>query len=132
MNSDRHGVCLIINNKTFKGKTKRTGTDRDEENLVETWRYLGYHVEVHRDMNFQKTINIFGNIDDLLSGRRQMKNPSWLTTRLSVAFSHMAINLVSLVVTTKKYPLNTLKHHWEIVKNLVETQIFFSSRLAKV
>ena len=68
MNSDRHGVCLIINNKTFKGKTERTGTDRDEENLVETWRYLGYHVEVHRDMNFQKTINIFGNIDDFLSG----------------------------------------------------------------
>ena len=68
MNSNRHGVCLIINNKTFKDKTERKGTDRDEENLVETWRYMGYHVEVRRDMTFRKTVDIFCDIDDFLSG----------------------------------------------------------------
>ena len=68
MNSNRHGVCLIINNKTFKDQAERKGADRDEENLVETWRYMGYHVEVRRDMSFRKIVDIFCDIDDFLSG----------------------------------------------------------------
>ena len=39
MNAKRHGVATIINNKEFRSdehKTRR-GTDRDEQNLSETW-----------------------------------------------------------------------------------------------
>ena len=68
MASECHGVCLIINNNTLnKGLDERKGTDRDEENLVETWRYLGYHVEVRRGMSYQETINIFCDIDEFLN-----------------------------------------------------------------
>ena len=44
-----HGLCLIINNEEFVGQTDREGTALDERNLVQTFRFLGYKVEVHRD-----------------------------------------------------------------------------------
>ena len=69
MKSKRHGVCLIINNKTFDDQSEpRKGTDRDEANLVETWRYLGYHVEVRRNMSHDEIKSIFDKVDDFLSG----------------------------------------------------------------
>ena len=66
MKSKTHGVALIINNRDFTDATKhksRVGTDRDEHNLIETWRYLGYHVEVRRDVTKSKFVKIFCDID---------------------------------------------------------------------
>ena len=69
MEFKKHGMCLVINNKTFEDQSEpRKGTDRDEANLVETWLYLGYHVEVRRNMNHGKIKSIFDKVDDFLSG----------------------------------------------------------------
>lgn len=67
MKSKKHGVALIINNKIFTKQSKRDGTDRDEHNLIETWRYLGYHVEVRRDVKEREIWKIVDNIDTFLS-----------------------------------------------------------------
>ena len=48
MKSEKHGVALIINNIEFKTHPLRTGTERDEHNLTETWRFLGYHIVIMR------------------------------------------------------------------------------------
>ena len=77
MQSKKHGVCLIINNKTFKDPNhrERKGTDRDEYNLIETWRYLGYHVEVRREAKHQEITDIFYDIDKMLDKiNRKMKS----------------------------------------------------------
>ena len=77
MQSKKHGVCLIINNKTFKDPKhrERKGTDRDEYNLIETWRYLGYHVEVRREATLRKIMDIFYDIDDMLDRiKKKMKS----------------------------------------------------------
>ena len=66
MKSKTHGVALIINNRDFTDATRhksREGTDRDEYNLIETWRYLGYQVEVCRDITKSEFTKIFYNID---------------------------------------------------------------------
>ena len=54
-----HGICLIINNEAFERQNDREGTDIDEENLVLTFRYLGYIVEVYRDKTSEEIISIF-------------------------------------------------------------------------
>ena len=76
MQSKKHGVCLIINNKTFQDHRheEREGTDRDEYNLIETWRYLGYHIEVRREAKQKEIVDIFNDIDELLKNiNRKMK-----------------------------------------------------------
>ncbi len=67
MSNKKHGVCLIINNENFEvGLGKRAGTERDEYNLIQTWQYLGYHVEVRRDLTFGDIQDIFMDIDAFL------------------------------------------------------------------
>ncbi|KAM4808254.1 caspase-3 [Rhinophrynus dorsalis] len=54
------GLCLIINNKNFHPSTNmgtRNGTDLDARRLQETFRSLGYKVEIHND---RKCADIFG------------------------------------------------------------------------
>ncbi|KAL5509277.1 hypothetical protein EMCRGX_G004616 [Ephydatia muelleri] len=60
-----HGIALIINNEHFKKKNDREGTELDEKNLIETFRYLGYRVEVHRDKKKAEIETIFNDIKAL-------------------------------------------------------------------
>ena len=55
-----HGVAVVINNEVFIDKQKRgrEGTQVDEKNLVQVLRRLGYVVEVYRDCNAQKIVDI--------------------------------------------------------------------------
>ena len=53
-----HGICLIINNHRFyhptnpeKAHPERIGSEVDCHNLVETFRYLGYRVEVAENLS---------------------------------------------------------------------------------
>lgn len=66
MNHKRHGVALIINNKKFEKHEFRDGTDRDEENLIETWQFLGYYIIVFRDRTRDEMARIFAEIDKIL------------------------------------------------------------------
>lgn len=68
MNSHPHGTCLIINNKFFadEGHKVHHGTLCDEENLTETFRFLGYRVEVRREQTKPEIEQNFNNIDDLI------------------------------------------------------------------
>jgi hypothetical protein len=57
MDRDPHGICLIINNYEFyQGDTNldlltnRGGANKDQENLLETFRYLRYKVELHENL----------------------------------------------------------------------------------
>ena len=45
-----HGWALIINNYDFKPPNDLPGYQRDEEYLIETFRYLGYNVQVQRNL----------------------------------------------------------------------------------
>ena len=54
-----HGIAVIINNEEFETLSLREGTHIDEKNLIQTFRYLGYTVEVHRDKSSQQIIDIF-------------------------------------------------------------------------
>ena len=62
MKSSPHGIALIINNEVFKKQSKREGTEIDEKNLVQTFRYLGYTVEVHRNCESKKILDIMEDI----------------------------------------------------------------------
>ncbi len=66
MTSTRHGVALIVNNKKFQVHSERKGSDRDEANLVQTWLYLGYRVEVRRNLTSVEFSEIFKDIDRFL------------------------------------------------------------------
>ena len=71
MRGERHGVALIINNKKFDGHKERAGTDRDESNLVQTWLYLGYHVEVRRNCTGKEIEDIFQDVDGFLEASNE-------------------------------------------------------------
>ena len=73
MKSKRHGVAIIINNKNFSNLTARKGTDRDEENLIETWRFLGYYIIVFQDRSRDEMTRIFYEIDKILTA---VKDPT--------------------------------------------------------
>ena len=60
-----HGIALIINNENFKKHKDRKGTEFDEKNLIETFRYLGYRVEVHRDKKKAEIETIFNDLKAL-------------------------------------------------------------------
>ena len=55
-----HGTALIINNELFTAKEMsfRKGTAIDERNLTHVFRYLGYKVEVHRDLKSQEMLEV--------------------------------------------------------------------------
>lgn len=63
MKQKEHGVAIIFNNENFVGLPPRVGTDRDEENLIETFRFLGYRVEIRRDCTKAELEWVFDNID---------------------------------------------------------------------
>ena len=57
---------MIINNEHFKDPEQkvREGTQIDEENLVLTLLYLGYVVEVYRDLHKERILDVmkeYGN-----------------------------------------------------------------------
>ena len=83
MKSKRHGVALIINNKQFKAHSTRTGTDRDEYNLIETWLFLGYHVVVIRDCTKDELVRTFNEIDKLLESVKDVTHDSFVCCILS-------------------------------------------------
>lgn len=64
-----HGMALIINNESFAGKERRHGTDIDERHLTHAFRYLGYFVEVHREVDSQQMLAIMTEM-----GRRSHDN----------------------------------------------------------
>ena len=57
-----HGICMIINNEQFTKHPGREGTNIDECNIVQTFRHLGYVVEVHRDCTSDKIQELFEEI----------------------------------------------------------------------
>ncbi len=62
MTSHPHGLALIINNEKFKGHDQRDGTGVDENNLTVTLRYLGYNIEIHRDVATKDMIRLFEEV----------------------------------------------------------------------
>ena len=58
MKSFPHGVALIINNEVFAKQEDREGTSIDERNLTHAFRFLGYKVEVHRNLNSKEMLAI--------------------------------------------------------------------------
>ena len=60
MTSHPHGFAVIINNTNFCGNLKtREGSEIDEENLSETFRFLGYDVLIYQDCSAQQMQDIF-------------------------------------------------------------------------
>ena len=66
MTNVRHGVALIVNNEQFQRHPRREGSDRDEANLVQTWLFLGYRVEVRRNLTSVEMVEIFEDIDSFI------------------------------------------------------------------
>ncbi len=64
MNQTPHGLAVIVNNEHFTSHKRREGTDVDEKNLVTTMCYLGYNVEVHRNLTKKE-------IEDLIEDVRK-------------------------------------------------------------
>ena len=58
MNAFPHGTALIINNEQFERHAKRIGTSIDERNLIHVFRFLGYKVEVHRDLQADEMLEV--------------------------------------------------------------------------
>ena len=85
MKAEKHGVALIINNKVFLAKEHkvRTGTDRDEYNLIETWLFLGYHVVILRDCTRDEMAHTFEKIDHLLKSVAGVAHDSFVCFILS-------------------------------------------------
>ena len=65
MNSQKHGVALIINNKKLSEDSTYEMADCDELNLAETLKFLGYHVLKRQTCNHDVMVNIFEQIDRL-------------------------------------------------------------------
>ena len=53
-----HGIALIINNEVFAKQAEREGTSIDERNLTHAFRFLGYKVEVHRNLNSREMLSV--------------------------------------------------------------------------
>ena len=80
MSSFPHGIALIINNEEFSRQADREGTGIDEMNLIQTFRYLGYIVEVHRDCSASQMKDIF---DEVSTRRDHSKYDSFICCILS-------------------------------------------------
>ena len=91
MKEKKHGVAWIINNKDFEDKLNhqtREGTERDEDNLVETLRFLGYRIKIFRNLTKQETHKLFTDIDKDLSesnikAKNEVANDSFICCILS-------------------------------------------------
>ncbi|XP_033838949.1 caspase-8 [Periophthalmus magnuspinnatus] len=49
-NHNPRGLCVIINNESFRLLKKRAGTHEDARTLHETFTSLGFNVEIHQDL----------------------------------------------------------------------------------
>ena len=83
MKAKKHGVAVIFNNKKFKEHRTRLGTDRDEENLIETWQYLGYHIVVFKDCKRDEMAQLFMNIDSEILNDVDIEHDSFVCCILS-------------------------------------------------
>ena len=121
MKSKRHGVALIISNKEFTDKEThetRRGTERDEQNLSETWQFLGYYVIILRDCTRDEIVRTFDGIDKLLKKAalsEKVANDSFVCCILTHG-------LEGLVFGTDSQPLP----HNEIQKLLATSEILRS------
>ena len=79
MSSSPHGIAVIINNEEISKGKDRKGTRINEKNLIQTFRYLGYIVEVHRDRSASQIRHIF----DEVSTRDHSKYDSFISCLLS-------------------------------------------------
>ena len=79
MSSSPHGIALIINNEESSKGKDRQSQRIDEMNLIQTFRYLGYIVEVHRDRSASQIRDIF----DEVSTRDHSKYDSFISCLLS-------------------------------------------------
>ena len=61
MDSHPHGLAVIINNKSFTNLDD-IDTITDERNLAQTFRYLGYNVEVYHDIDARDIAAVFDNV----------------------------------------------------------------------
>ena len=61
-----HGTCVIINNRKFTDPDHecREGTEIDEKNLSETFRYLGYSIEIYRDCKASEIVGVFNGLQE--------------------------------------------------------------------
>ena len=66
MKKEPHGICLIINNYTFfqvdeqyERLNDRSGAQKDQENLVETFNFLKYKVELHENLSSDMMVDTF-------------------------------------------------------------------------
>ena len=59
-----HGIAVIIHNKNFTPPRLSTleGANNDEYNLKETFRFLGYKVEIYRDCTAKEICHRFENM----------------------------------------------------------------------
>ena len=117
MKAEKHGVALIINNKTFLAKEHkvRMETDRDEQNLIETWLFLGYYIVVVRNITRDEMARTFEKIDTLLNIAEGVANDSFVCCILSHG-------RMGEVYGTDSQPL---KHTW-IQKYLAKSEILHS------
>ena len=67
MNSQKHGVALIINKKLSEGSTYEMA-DSDELNLTETLMFLGYNVLIKQTCSHDVMVNLFEQIAVIESG----------------------------------------------------------------
>ena len=63
MNSQIHGVALIINNKKLSEDSTYEMADCDELNLTETLMFLGYHVLIKHTCSHDVMASLFEQID---------------------------------------------------------------------
>lgn len=66
-----HGICLIINNHKFhsvdprfEALTERGGASVDQQNLVSTFQFLQYHVEVRENCTSEQMIDLMKAMSD--------------------------------------------------------------------
>ena len=63
MNSQKHGVALIINNKKLSEGSTYEMADCDELNLTEMLKFLGYHVLIKQTCGHDVMMNLFQQIE---------------------------------------------------------------------
>ena len=96
MTAKKHGICLVINNVKFVGRDEREGSEIDEQNLIHTWRYLGYRVEVRRNCSLKHIKKIFDDVDgfledlnDSVEEKDSVENDSFVCCILSHGIEHV-------------------------------------------
>ena len=63
MNSQKHGIALIINNKKLSEGSTYEMADCDELNLTEMLKFLGYHVLIEQTCSHDVMVNLFEDIE---------------------------------------------------------------------